>query len=79
MEIAPGVTTHFVSNQPYPLRHTLRLAQPLTRRAAFPASPNAGAKFKTDVPKLLVKDIPFHLAIAPSKGENLKGFSNPVE
>lgn len=72
MEIAPGVKTHFVTNQPYPLKDTLRLAQPSTQQTAFPASPNTCMKFKTDVPKCLVEDVPFHLVIATSEGEDLK-------
>lgn len=67
MEIAPGVKTHFVSNQPYSLKDILRLAQPSTQRAAFPASPNTCVKLKTDAPKCLVEDVPFHLVIAASE------------
>lgn len=72
MEIAPGVKMHFVSNQPYPLKDTLRLAQPSTQRAAFPASPNTCVKFKTDAPKRLLEDVPFHLVIAASERDDLK-------
>lgn len=78
MEITPGVKTHFVSGQLHPLKDTLRLAQPSTQRVAFPPSPNACAKFKTDAPKRLVEDVPFHLVIAASEGD-LKWSSNPLE
>lgn len=63
---------HFVSKQQYPLKDILCLAQPSTQRAAFPASSNTCLKFKTDAPKRLVEDVPFHLVIAASEGKDLK-------
>lgn len=79
VEITPGVKMHFVSNQPYPPKDILCLARPSTRWVAFPASPNERAKFKTDAPKRLVEDVPFHLVTAASEEEGLKWSSNPLE
>lgn len=76
---APGVKTHFISNQTHSLKDTLCLAQPPTHPAAFQPSPSERAKYKPDAPKCLLEDIPFHLVIAASEGKDLKRSSNPLD